>query len=1268
MAYRYYYKDYELSDGLVYSANLLAQSAVLNFTDVAAEDTLCGLGIGHAFNLNQNSIFGKGFNINVIERLTADISLPAENKIYTYIDYFGNSYTEDFGYFKDFIRSEYEPNIIKSIPSYKAIDNLTGQERKNFRPIRWLVNDKIIKGFNLYGNLVFICDRNGNYYHIKGENYDSEYGDCRPTHIKQVPSDCTDYNEAKDIYRFEYNEDEMLSKILDVDGKVLVSYVYEGDTLKSVKFKSGLAYSFEYMKGNVRQIETSNKFTISITPSGISVMSSVDGVPSDNGVSTFNEISSFTFDFSNNITTVTKDKDNFEKFIFRDGKLSYYYLYENGRYIAAEKHTEENKDVGNYKNALIKTVYKADRETLFGTVMGNITFGKGEYDRSTFAKIYVYRYLSAPYEAYKLINNEKREYANSLDTFNYKSSTFEYHISSGSGYFNRENVYINIHGSDKRIEHTIQSFYDAYDRISKVLKQISDDTGLGEFISYDYASENYLAFPTCITSCKTEKNNITKQTHYDVYGRVTQEKDVLNRYTKYTYKNGTRRISVTEGADGINKFYSYNENGKPMSIMLNDFVHSFNYTDGELTGIKKPNTQIFDYTYDEKRSLKAVKYFSAKTEEYTYSDSDKYDYSTHKFADGKGMCIRTTKSNGTELCSFDGVAQFQNTYYENGLLKKQSDYLTDIFSDYAYNDIGRLIKVSNANLTEAYGYDSYGNITSLKLSGACNYNYSYTYSDSSANRLTQMTVSTYTVTPLYDKIGRSTGKKIAVNVGTGTSFLTQTIIYSGAYPYSVSYDEPSVWIGYKYNAYGNITNIENNAKQAYFVYERNNRLKREDNERLNKTIIYTYDHDGNRTHRYVYAYSRATTPQLLKNTPLRHDIYTYNSRMQLLSDGNTNGFTYDGDGNPTKYRGHTLTWQKGMLTSYAGIALSYDGYGRRSTKNGITFTYDSNNRLIKQSNGLEFLYDESGVMAFKYKEKLYTYLKDIQGNIIGIIDSAKTLIAKYEYDAWGNFTVYDGSGNVLGTSETLYQSTNAVWNINPFRYRGYYYDIETGLYYLLSRYYDPEVGRFISLDNSGYADPDTINGLNLYLYCNNNPVMNVDPTGHFWLAFWAIVGTLVLGAGISGVVNGIIDYATGGDYWGAFAGGFVSGLLSTIGLAVSIVPGGWMGAAIALFFGFGAGFAGSVVQQGIDKGWNNIDYVSAAKSGGITMGLSLITFGITNFVARNSVGVFDSVIDKTLKLSVRITASFSISISNFLYTSVFLSWFNILDSLINKLI
>lgn len=341
--------------------------------------------------------------------------------------------------------------------------------------------------------------------------------------------------------------------------------------------------------------------------------------------------------------------------------------------------------------------------------------------------------------------------------------------------------------------------------------------------------------------------------------------------------------------------------------------------------------------------------------------------------------------------------------------------------------------------------------------------------------------------------------------------------------------------------------------------------------------------------------------------------------MQLLSDGNTNGYTYDGDGNPTKYRGHTLTWQKGMLTSYAGIALSYDGYGRRSTKNGITFTYDSNNRLIKQSNGLEFFYDESGVLGFRYNNLNYTYLKDIQGNIIGIIDSAKTLIAKYEYDAWGNFTVYDGSGNVLGTSETLYQSTNAVWNINPFRYRGYYYDIETGLYYLLSRYYDPEVGRFISLDNSSYADPETINGLNLYLYCNNNPVMNVDPTGHsiLGLLLWAIVGITVT-ASVNGVIAGF-NAAEGESFDSAFAGGFVNGFISSLGLAVGLIFTPSIGFGIALTAGFLGGFVGNTITQKISYG--SVNWKVAAAAGIISAGLNLSAFigmSISGLYSTNS--------------------------------------------------
>ena len=133
------------------------------------------------------------------------------------------------------------------------------------------------------------------------------------------------------------------------------------------------------------------------------------------------------------------------------------------------------------------------------------------------------------------------------------------------------------------------------------------------------------------------------------------------------------------------------------------------------------------------------------------------------------------------------------------------------------------------------------------------------------------------------------------------------------------------------------------------------------------------------------------------------------------------------------------------------------------------------------------------------------YIKDAQGNIIAILDSYGNAVVEYNYDAWGN-------NNVGGTSVTL-------GNLNPFRYRGYYYDTETKLYFLQTRYYDPEVGRFINIDNIDYIDPETINGLNLYAYCNNNPVMNVDPDGTWsWKGFWKVVGAVLVVAAVTAAV------------------------------------------------------------------------------------------------------------------------------------------------------
>ena len=113
-------------------------------------------------------------------------------------------------------------------------------------------------------------------------------------------------------------------------------------------------------------------------------------------------------------------------------------------------------------------------------------------------------------------------------------------------------------------------------------------------------------------------------------------------------------------------------------------------------------------------------------------------------------------------------------------------------------------------------------------------------------------------------------------------------------------------------------------------------------------------------------------------------------------------------------------------------------------------------------------------------------------------------MVKYVYDAWGNHKVLDAEGNEITDSYH-------IGRLNPYRYRGYYFDEETGLYYLQSRYYDPETGRFLNADTVEYLDPESINGLNLYAYCGNNPVMYSDPSGHMhkWLA-WTISGVLVV--------------------------------------------------------------------------------------------------------------------------------------------------------------
>ncbi len=133
-----------------------------------------------------------------------------------------------------------------------------------------------------------------------------------------------------------------------------------------------------------------------------------------------------------------------------------------------------------------------------------------------------------------------------------------------------------------------------------------------------------------------------------------------------------------------------------------------------------------------------------------------------------------------------------------------------------------------------------------------------------------------------------------------------------------------------------------------------------------------------------------------------------------------------------------------------------------------------------------------------------------RGDVIAILDTNSNIVARYIYDAWGRIlSITDGNGNA-NTSSTF------IGNVNPIRYRGYYYDTETGWYYLNSRYYDPQVRRFINADGIIGANGAFI-GMNLFAYCNNNPVKYADYTGAFDKYIDFSVRTNDLGNFISGV-------------------------------------------------------------------------------------------------------------------------------------------------------
>lgn len=295
-------------------------------------------------------------------------------------------------------------------------------------------------------------------------------------------------------------------------------------------------------------------------------------------------------------------------------------------------------------------------------------------------------------------------------------------------------------------------------------------------------------------------------------------------------------------------------------------------------------------------------------------------------------------------------------------------------------------------------------------------------------------------------------------------------------------------------------------KETNYIYDLANRL--EEFISNNLQIKYKYDINSNVNKKNYFVINETDVK------PLYTVNYEYNNLEweDQLTKFNNESITYDAIGNPLTIGDATLTWKVGRrLTTYTkgdlSVSYEYNVDGIRTSKivNNQTTNYilEWNNIIIEESpkGMIYYLYDSNELIGLKYSNQTYFYKKNLQGDIIGLYNSNYEQIVTYTYDSWGKvLSVKDSNGNEI-------TDTNHIGLINPFRYRSYYYDEETKLYYLNSRYYNPTWCRFVNVD-SYIGTADKIITYNLYVYCENNPIKNIDSSGEFALVIPFIPGII----------------------------------------------------------------------------------------------------------------------------------------------------------------
>ena len=577
------------------------------------------------------------------------------------------------------------------------------------------------------------------------------------------------------------------------------------------------------------------------------------------------------------------------------------------------------------------------------------------------------------------------------------------------------------------------------------------------------------------------------------------------------------------------------------AIMLAKYQYESGVNNGRLQKMTFGNDQTVQYSYDK---------FDRTTKE-------QYNNVTYEYAyDASGQLAKQTSTAGEEYnYEYDSLGRLiRSSEYNDGEFEQRTEHI--------YDASNRLTKQSWYNAaggttTMSYAYSTTtGLLTSLNAT-VQNSSIPVTYTYQGANQLRSKAIGSV-MTKAYNYCYNEDGG------------------YRASLPDYVNYRDSSSNLIYGDNCH----------------YDSNGRLVKilDSGSSTTTRAIYGYDQQGQLTSatvggtRYEYSYDTAGNIQS-KKVGSTTTNYTYGNSAwrDLLTAYDGKAIVYEGQsynsttgevsgsavsGNPKRYyngKTWTMTWEQGRQlatakrntsTSTKTIAYDYDMAGVRSgktvtTKNKSTgettvveYKYTTLSGLLTRmtygTTAMDFVYDENNQpLAMKYNNTLYYYVLNAQGDVVRIIDGSRNVVASYSYDPWGK---------IISSSGTLA-------DINPLRYRGYYYDSETGFYYLQSRYYDPEIGRFINADSYASTDATGLLSTNMFAYCENDPVNKSDPTGEVAPILIAMAGGAMVGLAEQFMTDVIYAMVTGQPLDACFSsvGTYVS---SAVGGAMSVLPGG----------------------------------------------------------------------------------------------------------------